>query len=82
VLAIRSEKQSLFSMGFFSNPYLLGAVVLTFALQMATIYIPALNKIFKTEPLTLQELIIALALSSVVFIAVEIEKLLRRRAVL
>ena len=82
MLAIRSEKQSLFSMGFFSNPYLLGAVVLTFALQMATIYIPALNKIFKTEPLTLQELIIALALSSVVFIAVEIEKLLRRRAVL
>jgi Ca2+-transporting ATPase len=82
VLAIRSEKQSLFSMGFFSNPYLLGAVVLTFALQMATIYIPALNKIFKTEPLTLQELIIALALSSVIFIAVEIEKLLRRRTII
>lgn len=82
VLAIRSEKQSLFSMGLFSNPYLLGAVVLTFALQMATIYIPALNSIFKTEPLTVQELFIALALSSGVFVAVEIEKLLRRRDII
>lgn len=79
VLAIRSEKQSFFSTGLFSNPYLLGAVLLTFTLQMATIYIPALNRIFKTEPLTLQELLIALVLSSIVFIAVEIEKLLRRR---
>jgi Ca2+-transporting ATPase len=60
----------------------LGAVLLTFALQMATIYIPSLNKIFKTEPLTLQELLIALALSSIVFIAVEIEKLLRRRGII
>ena len=43
VLAIRSEKESLFKIGLFSNKYLLGAVVLTFALQMATIYVPVLN---------------------------------------
>ncbi|TAN40359.1 MAG: cation-translocating P-type ATPase, partial [Nitrospirae bacterium] len=79
VLAIRSEKESLFRMGLFTNKYLLGAVVLTFALQMATIYIPAANTIFKTEPLTLAELSLTLALSSVVFIAVEIEKLFKRR---
>ena len=51
VLAIRSEKDSLFSVGIFSNPMLLFAVLLTFMLQMATIYIPALNPIFKTDPL-------------------------------
>jgi Ca2+-transporting ATPase len=79
VLAIRSERQSLFSMGLFSNRYLFGAVLLTFALQMATIYVPVLNKIFKTEPLTWQEMLIALALSSIVFIAVEIEKFIKRR---
>lgn len=79
VLAIRSETESLFSQGLFSNKPLLGAFALTFALQMATIYIPFLNPIFKTEPLTLNELLFTLAISSVVFFAVEIEKLIRRR---
>jgi len=80
VLAIRSEKESLFTIGVFSNKYLAGAVSLTFFLQMATIYVPFLNPIFKTEPLTLNELLITLAMSSIVFIAVEIEKYLKRKA--
>jgi len=79
VLAIRSERQSLFKMGLFSNKPLLGAVVLTFLLQMAIIYIPAMNRIFKTEPLTAGELLIAIAASSIVFFAVEIEKWIVRR---
>jgi Ca2+-transporting ATPase len=79
VLAIRSEKESLFSQGLFSNKPLVGAFILTFALQMATIYVPFLNPIFKTAPLTLSELAITLALSTVVFFAVEVEKLIKRR---
>jgi Ca2+-transporting ATPase len=78
VLAIRSEKESFFRQGVLSNKPLLGAVVLTFALQMATIYVPLLNPIFKTQPLTLRELLCTLALSTVVFFAVEAEKLLKR----
>jgi len=78
-LAIRSEKESLFSQGLLSNKPLLGAILLTFALQMATIYVPFLNPIFKTQPLTLSELTLTLALSSVVFCAVEIEKIVKRR---
>ena len=79
VLAIRSEKESLFTQGVFSNKPLLGAVLLAFVLQMATIYVPILNPVFKTEPLTMSELILSLALSSVVFFAVEVEKYFKRR---
>jgi len=79
VLAIRSEKESLFSVGILSNRWLLGAVAVTFALQMATIYVPLLQPIFKTEALTVAELALCIALSSVVFLAVEMEKWLVRR---
>ena len=79
VMAIRSERESLFRLGLFSNRPLIGAVVLTFALQLATIYVPALNPVFKTEALTAAELIASLVMSSVVFFAVETEKWLVRR---
>ena len=79
VLAIRSERDSLISQGLFSNWPLLGAVMLTFCLQMAVLYIPVLQPIFKTEALSRNELVFCLALSSVVFLVVEVEKWMRRR---
>ena len=79
VLAIRSESKSLFSQGIFSNMPLAGAFLLTLALQMATIYIPQLNPVFKTVPLSMNELCITLAASSLVFCAVEIEKMFKRQ---
>ncbi|MHB1142725.1 MAG: calcium-translocating P-type ATPase, PMCA-type [Sulfuricaulis sp.] len=82
VLAIRSETDSLFRQGVFSNLPLIGAVLFTFGLQMATIYVPWLNPIFKTEALTFDEIVFCLAMSSLVFIGVEIEKWMVRRGVL
>ncbi|MHB1092347.1 cation-translocating P-type ATPase [Thiobacillus sp.] len=79
VLAIRSERESLFTQGVLSNRMLIGALLLTFALQMAVLYVPWLNPIFRTEPLGVGELAACLALSSVVFMGVEIEKALVRR---
>jgi Ca2+-transporting ATPase len=79
VLAIRYERDSLFIRGVLSNPMLIAALLFTFGLQMAVLYVPWLNPIFKTEPLGLEELVLCLALSSVVFFAVEIEKWLVRR---
>jgi len=78
-MAIRSDRQSLFQIGFLSNKPMLGAVALTFALQLTTIYVPFMQKVFKTEALSLGDLAIALAASSVVFWAVEIEKFIKRR---
>jgi Ca2+-transporting ATPase len=78
VMAIRSETESLLCQGLGSNRPLLGAVLLTFALQMATIYVPWLNPIFKTEALSLPELALCLAAAGVVWLVVELEKAWRR----
>ncbi len=82
VLAIRSETAPLFSSRFFSNPALLAAVALTFALQLAVIYVPAFNTLFNTTPLSGGDLAICLALSAIVAMLVEIEKWLMRRGLL
>ena len=79
VMAIRSEKESLFSQGIFTNKPLILSVFTTLVLQLATVYVPFLNPIFKTQPLTPVELAFVLLLSSVVFFAVEIEKMIKRR---
>jgi Ca2+-transporting ATPase len=78
-IAVRSERDSVFTIGFWSNPALMGAVLLSVGLQLATIYVPALQSIFSTAPLDVVELLLCLVLSSVVFFAVEIEKWLVRR---
>jgi Ca2+-transporting ATPase len=78
-LAIRSGRYSLFQIGVFSNKSLLGAVLLTFVLQLAVIYLPFLQNVFETEALPLPYLLLSLLLSSVVFIVIEIKKALSRR---
>jgi Ca2+-transporting ATPase len=77
-MAIRSDLKSLFQQGVFGNKQLVGAVLLTFALQMAVIYVPFLQDIFRTKSLTVLELLICIGLSSIVFWAVELEKWVKR----
>jgi Ca2+-transporting ATPase len=77
-LAVRS-RESLFKVGLLSNKALLGAVLLTFVLQMAVIYVPFLQNLFRTDALSLGELLLSLILSTVVFWGVEAEKWLIRR---
>lgn len=81
-LAVRSERVSLFRLGLFSNLPVVGAVLLTLLLQMAVIYVPALNTLFHTQALPLFDLAVCLMLSSLVLVAVEIQKWLIRRGVL
>jgi Ca2+-transporting ATPase len=78
VMAIRSETQSLFTQGLFSNRTLLIVVTGTILCQLMTVYVPFLNPVFKTQPLTAPELAVVLLLSTIVFLAVELEKLIRR----
>lgn len=78
ILAIRTGEKSLFRSGIMSNRPLLVAVLLTCALQVAVIYLPPLQSVFKTVPLTAAQFGTCLLLSSLLFWAIEGEKLLRR----
>jgi Ca2+-transporting ATPase len=80
VLAIRSNRESLFKIGFFSNWLMVAAVLLGLVLQLALLYIPFFQRIFRTQPLSAQNMIICLLASVFVFAVVEIYKwVLRRR---
>lgn len=79
VLGIKSEVSSLYKQGIFSNKPLIGAIGLTIGLQLAIIYVPYLNEIFKTKALSWEDLGICLALSVIVFHAVELEKWVKNR---
>jgi P-type Ca2+ transporter type 2C len=80
VLAIRSERVSLFHIGLLSNKPLLAAVILTVLLQLALIYVPALQILFHTVPLSASDLVIIAAVAAVLFGAVELEKWKFRRS--
>lgn len=77
VLAIRSEREFLYKQGIFSNLFLTGIVLITFLLQLGVIYLPFANEIFRTKPLSLNELLICIGLSAIVFHAVEMEKYIK-----
>jgi Ca2+-transporting ATPase len=79
VLAIRVERKSVFTEGFFRNRHLIFAVLLTVGLQLMVIYLPFFQVAFRTVPLAAGELILATLIGSSVFFAVEFEKWLRRR---
>ncbi|NJO21054.1 MAG: cation-translocating P-type ATPase, partial [Spirulinaceae cyanobacterium RM2_2_10] len=77
-LAARSHNRLTIEMNPFSNPYLLGAVTITVALQLALIYVPFLRNFFGTQVLTIEQLGICLGFSALMFIWVEGEKLFLR----
>lgn len=81
VMAVRSERESLFRLGIFSNPQLLEAVLLIIALQVGIVYLPFCQRIFLTESLTLVEFALSFAPFLLILMVAEVEKaFLRRRA--
>jgi Ca2+-transporting ATPase len=79
-LAVRSEHESFFTLGWRTNKPLAGAVVLTVVVQLAIVYVPVLQGVFDTDALGPAELATVLVASTVVFAAVEAQKwVLRRR---
>ncbi|MDO5732857.1 MAG: cation-translocating P-type ATPase [Eubacteriales bacterium] len=75
----RSEKSSVFQVGFFSNSTMNRAVLLSFVLLLLVLYVPAFDFIFHTIMLTDRDWLIIAVLFLLPFIAGEIFKLLYHR---
>jgi len=74
----RHMSESLFKIGFFTNRKLILAAGISFLLQMAAVYVPSLQSIFKTRPLGLFDWVLVLAVSSFPLWAMEIVKKVRK----
>ncbi len=78
-LSVRSERQSVLRIGLFTNPTLIGAVLLTVVLQMVVVYVPFFQRVFGTQALTLAELGITVGLALLLFGMLEGVKAIQRR---
>ena len=76
-LAARSELP-LWQVNPFSNPWLLGAVVLTSLLQLSLLYVPVLSSFFGTSPLPPRDLALCVGVSALFFLYLELEKVVRQ----
>ncbi|OGQ00263.1 MAG: ATPase [Deltaproteobacteria bacterium RBG_19FT_COMBO_46_12] len=74
----RSELQSIFRINPLSNPFLFYSMVAALLAQLAVIYVPALQWVFRTEPLTGTEWLRIVIVALTVFVGVEIDKAIRR----
>ncbi|WP_026731280.1 cation-translocating P-type ATPase [Fischerella sp. PCC 9605] len=77
-IAIRSNNRLTIEMNPFSNPYVLGAVIVTTILQLMLVYVPPLRAFFGTHLISLQELGICLGFSALMFVWIEMEKIFFR----
>jgi Ca2+-transporting ATPase len=77
-IAVRSNHQLTFEMNPMTNPYLWGAVIVTTILQLMLVYVAPLREFFDTQWLTPRQLLICLGISSLMFIWVEMEKVVAR----
>jgi Ca2+-transporting ATPase len=77
VFNARSDMHSAF-VGLFSNKWLWGAVLLSFLLQVAVVYVPILQKAFSTVSLSLNDWLLCAAVASSVLWLSELNKIVVR----
>lgn len=74
----RSETESVFRMHPMRNPFLFFSAIAAFFAQLAVLYVPTLQWIFRTVPLSGFELLEIVAVAFTIIVAVEGEKWARR----
>ena len=78
-LAMRTDRRSVFSVGFLSNRFLLAAIALELGLAAALVYVPGLNSTFHQSSLGVWHWLFLLLWPPVVFGAEEARKAVVRR---
>jgi P-type Ca2+ transporter type 2C len=76
---VRSIDKSLFTIGFFTNRYLTGAIAISAFMQVIVVAVPFLSKIFKVVPLDFTQWIIVAAASLIIIPLIELVKLFQRK---
>ena len=78
-IASRSTIFPSLMVGVFKNPALIGAIFVSFIIAAGAVYIPSMNTLFGTTPLSPSEFLIILLLGSTGFVYLEISKTLRSK---
>ena len=76
----RSEYESIFRINPLGNPFLFYSMIAAFIAQLAFIYAPPLQWVFRTVPLSGADWLQVLAVAASVVIVVELDKCWRRTA--
>jgi Ca2+-transporting ATPase len=77
-IGTRSSSDSIYQIGFFSNPTMAYLIFSTAALQMAAVYLPFMQRFLGTSALSGFQLLLSVGAASLVLIFAEIEKRFRR----
>ncbi|MFW5952501.1 MAG: HAD-IC family P-type ATPase, partial [Gemmatimonadota bacterium] len=80
LLNCRSFKDSIFTIGLWSNRWIYVGIAVVLVLQMAFIYLPVMNAIFGSAPLSLSSWIEAAALAFLILPMIGAEKWWRKRS--
>jgi magnesium-transporting ATPase (P-type) len=79
VLCARTEKQSLFQVGFFSNKNIVKGIIFEILLVSAIIYVPFMQAIFQTAPIELRDWVFLVLCPVAIVFLDEIRKVITRR---
>jgi magnesium-transporting ATPase (P-type) len=79
IFACRSDRHSIFKLGFFSNKLILLGIIFELLFAGAIVYVPFLQKIFQTTGIGWSDWAILLVFAPLIFLAEEFRKKLYRR---
>ncbi len=79
-IACRSDRPTIWGFGLRQNWWLWSAIMSTCLLQLAVVYVPLLQTVFHTRPLTISQLVICFVVGAITYLLIEATKMIRLRS--